>query len=560
MPSVPPIPRFQKNEAVEKDYQDRIRILKEQSEGTVSSELATLTEKYKYLHPDFFGLRDLYNLIKFINRHVTKLYEKAQDKHPSIQSTKSEQWAGFLFRLVINGIERNFSGKKSRLADGPAENLFRSENLFKYFFADLLNKRLEAINLKTVRFSTVTELMNQNLLDDECRYLMLFTENPSINANIIDYLTSYFCQRGYDKNKVSYFSRVRSREEMDKIVQNLPSQIEQGHVLILYQTPELNSCLFEVLNNQRVKTSPGAVPSRCELQTGGDRNELVTIHPNFRVVMLMDRLNEENMSQKQPAPFLNRFEKQLVVYEDLISETRKVQQQELQTKVDALRKTEFGRRQLLLHGYNEEILHSLVLREQHENLLLQGSMDIEAYINQIVFEEQKTVVEQRTESIEEQKALVNRGLLDMIRLFSRDMLFYLEVSGSDSMNLPIGQIEEKFLETHPFECLDDIVHSFEQSSRGPMAEEQMIEIDGMNKNTGQHQIKNLLVFTTTQSYETIQLCHKHRVIVVKRVQEYEKLSPMKVPQRYRSCCRNSVRLRLLCSCSSPVKNGLECPN
>ena len=249
--------------------------------------LAEAYYKYKnYLkaeHPkqeDFHGSRDFYNLIKIASKKIRSL----MDEQDNI--TKDDQ-----IKIAINSIERNFGGLDYSLTQ------------FKSILKSLIP------NAYPIEDYNVMDCINHNIEDTTSRYLLVVSDNAT-------YLLSSILER---MNKKFIFI-IGSQFEKDlesenyavKILNQIQLSMEEGNILVLKDLQTIYPSLYDLFN-QNFTSVGGKNFSRIAI--GGSNNILAHVNENFRCIILV----EEKDIEKEDPPFLNRFEKHIISFDNLIN-------------------------------------------------------------------------------------------------------------------------------------------------------------------------------------------------------------------------------------------------
>ena len=249
--------------------------------------LAGAYYKYKNFlkaeHPkqeDFHGSRDFYNLIKIAAKKIRGLMDEKDN------ISQDEQ-----IKIAIDSIERNFGGLEYSISE------------FKSIFKSLVP------NAYSIEDYNVMDCIHNNIEDTSSRYLLVVSNNAT-------YLLSSILER---MNKKFIFI-IGSQFEKDlesenyavKILNQIQLSMEEGNILVLKDLQTIYPSLYDLFN-QNFTSVGGKNFSRIAI--GGSNNILAHVNENFRCIILV----EEKDIEKEDPPFLNRFEKHIISFKNLIS-------------------------------------------------------------------------------------------------------------------------------------------------------------------------------------------------------------------------------------------------
>jgi hypothetical protein len=268
---------------------------------------------------DFHGLRDYYALIK------------------SIGAAAPQQKRDFNIALK-HSLARNFGGLPNQMK--------KIEQVF--------------LNAEHQNRTPAKELILQNLADENARHLLVSTSGDSalqiIQAELRDLGKSVTVMHG------SEFQLDRSGDYSYRILSQIILCMETGGVLIMQDLDTIYGALYDMLNQNYVVVDG---KRHCRVALGADSNPMCGVDISFRCIVLV---NKEDLKHKDP-PFLNRFEKQALAYEDRLAEEHPFDRTAVASKlrrwvssvsVVASDNGEFDEKDAFL-GYCESTVPSLVL-------------------------------------------------------------------------------------------------------------------------------------------------------------------------------------------------------
>ena len=295
------------------------------SQYLTEKELKCLAEAYFYYqnqqrHANFHGLRDYYALIK------------------SLTSCSS------LEKINIS-LQCNFGG-----LPGEVTNIQK-------IFIDKLKKLMvfRSQDDQVFKIIPVTELIQANLKDLHARHLMLITSGDSAIGILRQSLAEL------EKETItiygSRFEEDLSEEYNYRILSRIILYMERDCILILKDLESIYGSLYDMLNqNYTVVRNK----KNCRVALGPYSNPMCQVHDGFRCIVLID---QHKVDYSDP-PFLNRFEKQVLRYSDVLTKDRQSVITKLQRWVQGIStvegfETHFKETDLFI-GFHEDTLPSLV--------------------------------------------------------------------------------------------------------------------------------------------------------------------------------------------------------
>ena len=244
-------------------------------------DLAVTYFSYQETQPmkNFHGLRDFYSLVKFLCARYSK--------------SIAEQEANVKTNVTMTGIYRNFGG----LSNNPNA------------FAKTFKKKPAEFD----HVSNVGKLIEENLGDHDSRHLMLITSGDSSVGLISGILKS--SGRQYEIIYGSNFEEDMNEEYNYRIISKIILCMEQGVVLVLKDLEGIYSSLYDMLNQNY--TIVGR-KKNCRIALDAYSNPMCVVHDNFKCIVIVDK---SKVDYSDP-PFLNRFEKQVLHYEEALSSSQ----------------------------------------------------------------------------------------------------------------------------------------------------------------------------------------------------------------------------------------------
>ena len=299
---------------------------KDNSHYLAEKELECLADAYfeyqnQQTPKNFHGLRDYYALIKSLTG-CSNLKE------------------------VNISLQRNFGG-----LPGEVTNIQK-------IFLDKLKKLMASSSLddQVLKIIPVTHLIQANLKDLHARHLMLITiENSAIG------ILQQILAKLEKKTITIYGSRFEedlSEEYNYRILSRIILYMERDCILILKDLESIYGSLYDMLNQNYTVVGN---KKNCRVALGPYSNPMCQVHDGFRCIVLID---QHKVDYSDP-PFLNRFEKQVLRYSDVLTKDQQSVITELQRWVQGMStveglETHFSKTDLFI-GFHEDTLPSLVL-------------------------------------------------------------------------------------------------------------------------------------------------------------------------------------------------------
>ena len=287
-------------------------------------------------YSNFHGLRDYYSLIKCLSsdaNHNTSHHPLVEEKTKGIQ----------------HALQRNFGGVPNDVNN----------------FQTLFQKGLHSLDLieGTYRFP-VTQLIRDNLHDKLARHLMIITNGDSAIGILDQTLQSL------DKEQITIFgSRFEedlSEEYNYRMLSRIILCMERDCVLILRDLESIYGSLYDMLN-QNYTVVGGK--KNCRVALGAFSNPMCQVHDGFRCIVLID---QGRVDYTDP-PFLNRFEKQLLRFSDVLDGKQRNIISSLKEWVKSIStipdfESQFHEEDMFV-GFCDDTLPSLVLKNSQDKEL-----------------------------------------------------------------------------------------------------------------------------------------------------------------------------------------------
>ena len=321
---------------------------------------------------DFHGIRDFYCLIKGIATELEKI-ENAKDID--------------IVALIEKYIERNFGGieyeidiDRNIIPEDMERNVKLIRNILDNCNSYYENKKINSVYL----FKMIYNLQCKKLSKDKNRNLKIdiyninnYNINYCINSNINDInsrylligikpsLTSLIYENIKSQNKFkktilyegSPFSGGNNIQYIFKIINDIKENIKHNNLIILENLSQIHSFLYELYNmNFEIKNGK----KYTKIYSDNYKEQLVKINDRFRIIIFIDKkcLDKCDLSLS----FLNRFEKVILSFEQLLDKKLKIIAINILEKINiknAIKKNKdinYSLRDLLINCEEEEIL------------------------------------------------------------------------------------------------------------------------------------------------------------------------------------------------------------
>ena len=321
---------------VKKNYIEENPALKNKSfsELTTRDDFLIKLKKENKIKIDFHGNRDFFNLIKGIARELNETNE--------IEDIES------VVKLIIKYIERNFAGMIIPI-DIDENDFTEKDNKDLKYLRYLIDKKMNQKSITSVTFfkciyntfvdekvAKIEKYQNKNykisdinaykiidniydnVKDENSRYLLLGIK-PSLSIlinQIIDKKMNMIKQ--VDLIEGSTFINDENMEYQYRILNEIQecAKNEKGHILFLQNLNSIYPFLYDLFNmNYLVKDGK----NYARICHGNYSDQLVLVSKLFRIIIMVDK----KYMDKLESPFLNRFEKMIIKFDELLNPIQK---------------------------------------------------------------------------------------------------------------------------------------------------------------------------------------------------------------------------------------------
>ena len=238
---------------------------------------------------DFHGFRDFYYLIKYIFYNILEYYSKNNEEF------NTDNYITY----VIKGIIKNFDGNKNSIEKMKAK-------FFEYYYdKNEIDEKKAKININYNVIDFIYENINSEI---DSRYLLLIGKNE-----INEYLLKIILKgKRYD---ILSFNDLNKYDNENKNILHLLLHIqllmEQEIILVLKDLEILYPSLYDLFNKNFTTYGNSNKFAKISFE---NKQSLLYVNDNFRIIVLV----EENNLDYEDKPFLNRFEKHILLIDNLL--------------------------------------------------------------------------------------------------------------------------------------------------------------------------------------------------------------------------------------------------
>ena len=231
-------------------------------------------------HADFHGARDFYHVIKLTARTLLKKMKNNEDINP--------------MNIIRNSVQRNFGGYEGSVKSFETE-------------INSIDKSYElSSNIN------ITELIRDSIQDPDCRYLMIISDT-SRSQFLVEFLLQTINKNNSFLLGSHFDSDLKSEKYTASILQRIQVSMKNGDIVIMNNLESVYPSLYDLFN-QTFTEICGRKYARITI--GSSTDALFEVDNNFKCIVLVDNKKLD----QQDRPFLNRFEKQVFSFENLLNE------------------------------------------------------------------------------------------------------------------------------------------------------------------------------------------------------------------------------------------------
>eukprot|EP01060_Flectonema_neradi_P020833 TRINITY_DN2832_c5_g1_i4.p1 TRINITY_DN2832_c5_g1~~TRINITY_DN2832_c5_g1_i4.p1 ORF type:complete len:4086 (+),score=767.97 TRINITY_DN2832_c5_g1_i4:3344-15601(+) len=208
------------------------------------------------------------------------------------------------------------------------------------------------------------ELIRSNLCDINARHLMILTKHGAalpllFSSDLIDASTTEVLVGNSFKDDAHELHLIQQ-------VNRVKAAMARGGTVILHNQDSIYESLYDVLNQRyvtRTARETGKVHKMLRLAVGA-RSQLCPVQEGFRIIVVAE---QDHAYENLDLPLLNRFEKQVLTFQDCLSEEQLEMLGKLEKWVESvLSETNFSILSQVFGGFHKDTLSSLIF--SHTNL------------------------------------------------------------------------------------------------------------------------------------------------------------------------------------------------
>ena len=236
--------------------------------------------------PDFWGMREFYSTVKVINAELKR--QAAEGLGAALDA-----------QLLMRTVQRNFGGQPPEELEACVEEFFERTGM----------------NVESAQRFTTAQLIQQNLEEPDARHLMLLTKNSAA-------LRLLFESGLLDHTKAEVmFGSTFPGDQSDVFVatnlQKIKSFMQQPISLVMVHCDSLYESLYDLLNQHYMEYGG----QRYVRIAHGSKAKQCPMHRRFRVIVVTEI---HDAYFRLAPPLLNRFEKQIFLRKDLMTQEAEV--------------------------------------------------------------------------------------------------------------------------------------------------------------------------------------------------------------------------------------------
>ncbi|KAK3713135.1 hypothetical protein QZH41_001214 [Actinostola sp. cb2023] len=398
---------------------------------STKSQIKCLAEAYyeyqsKQKHDNFHGLRDYYSMVKCLD-----ISRNSEENNETIQ----------------RAMQRNFGGIST--GKGELESAFLQKLKVHQPVGDVME-------------FPVTELIRDNLKDEMARHLMIITSGDSA-IGILDQTL-----KDLNKEKItifgSRFEEDRSADYNHRILSRIILCMERNSILILRDLESIYGSLYDMLNQNYIVVGG---KKNCRVALGAFSNPMCQVDDGFRCIVLVD---EDRVDYADP-PFLNRFEKQLLRFSDVLNANQRQMIKELSEWTESIstiegHETEFDEFDMFA-GFHDDTLPSIVLFHSQDSETPMDDVIARCKKDLMSVAMPDAVIRSRNSMLcrvndDEVNELYDDyfklPIHDGLKAFLRQSFEAYDEEGNESSDMKILVMTHSSIHTDVSKCVEDLIH------------------------------------------------------------------------------------------------------
>ena len=290
-----------------------------------------LYKKEKKIRIDFHGNRDFYYLIKGIAYKLVSIGETTdKDKVPIIIKYIERNFGGIEYEIDIDfiNIPEGMREKVNSIKDILKEY---NENYEKeitklnsvYLFTQLYNfecikidpKSNLIIENKLIEEYDLSGSINDNINDNNSRYLLLEI-SPTLSTLIYQNIVLKSKLKPVELYDGSTFIKDNNKEYRFRKINQIQDDAQKDKLIVIENLNQIHPFLFDLYNMNYIIKDENKYVRIC-LENFNE--QLTKINEKFRIIILVDK----NFVKKCDLAFLNRLEKLIVTFDNLLDSNLK---------------------------------------------------------------------------------------------------------------------------------------------------------------------------------------------------------------------------------------------
>ena len=435
-----------------------------------SKEFKKLYINDKIINIDFHGNRDFFFLIRGIANELNE--NNNSDLKRVVKKYIERNFGGFEIYIDFekefdDSIEMNIYKKYKKFLDEISKKKkWSSVQLFKKIFNLYCSENDEKENILDEAdiddYNYINNII-ENIKDKKSRYLLLETK-PSLSLLIKQKIEKEI------KKEVFFFEgspfiNDNSNEYQFKIISQIQEHAERDDILILQNINQVYAFLYDLFNKNFIKKDKKNYARICQ---GNFSDQLTLVNESFRIIILV---NKHYLDKVEP-PLLNRFEKMILYFSEMVTENQRKLADIIINELD-------------IKKYKNEL--SDKIQYELEDLLI--GCKKEDILGMIYYELDSNENKNMKEKINEENEIKNKIFKKLFKLLPQDIIVFLDKNNDlkklyyekkNYYNLK-SYIEKDGLRykisiIYTFQSITDIINDIDDSTRFKMISEIKSEI------------------------------------------------------------------------------------
>jgi ABC-type oligopeptide transport system ATPase subunit len=401
-------------------------------------------------HKEFYGPRDFYNMGKWINQNLPLLVKSLGEN----SFNKRE----VVVQYFILAIERNFSGRM--MVQPCVGSNTGEERNSSYFMKRVFLKRLSKVaeNLTGPTDPDLLRVLNKkqnsmylimcSLADTHARHLLITIEKSLFTDSFVESLKYHFKSKyehlgkKWEEKKFVYLNDDPT--EVATIFNRFLEYVNQGCIVVMRRMDKIYSCFYDLFNKKYTTVEKnGKKRNYCQVSCGSVFVNELEVNDDFKCIIIMDdsaisnsSSSEEGRSDvetKRPTALLNRFEKHILLGEDLFDPTSMA----IVSSVKQTISEQIAQPARCIHNYGngDLLVESLVLGSQVNQSLgfekfsqdefVQSRLNLDSKLERISTEEYLTRGNNPNSFVPVDKERLDKYIQKLVPMYNSNYLYFL---------------------------------------------------------------------------------------------------------------------------------------